>query len=1269
MDDIMSFDEFDEIEFDNEDSTNSSSTSTPPNQNTQTQSSPLKNKLNLKNVTPTKTTPYTQPQASSNSSTTTTTSSSTQTQKLALKPTITTNTPLSKENTAATHKSQPLSLRLLKTSPQKKAQQPQITNFFTVEKEPQQSLFDRFKNEDTPKKPTTAATPVVKTPISKPKPTIFTAKTPDPIVIDSASDDNNNNNNNNNVHKNNISSSSTTAVISRKRKEMSEQSLFDDIDFNEEEEVKEVKPPITPVKKVPATPTKSPLKKTPAKKKPAAKKKSEDSDYESNEEVSEDDGSDDYQSEEETKPKTNNRKKLTRSSQSSSSSSSQTKETPTKKGAFGKTLNKEKLEERYQFLVNIQDANQRGMDHPDYDPRTLYIPPKYLSNFSPFERQFWEIKSKYYDTIVFFKKGKFYELYESDAQIGHQLLGLKMTDRVNMKMVGVPEASFTTWAAKLIKEGYKVTKVDQMESAIGQKKRLTAQGGGGKTDSIIKREVSSILTPGTLLDESLITDLSSTFLMAIKEEESTREYGICLVDTSIGEFHLTTFKDDEARMQFETVLLQTMPKEIIYERNATSTATLSIVKRVLASVRPILNARNSLTEYWDPEETLNKIKENRPDKELPETLLQHKNEVFTMCALGACVSYLFEIKIGEELCQQGRFQKFSPLDIGNTMILDAQCLVNLEIFNNTTDGSTEGTLLKLMDRCQTAFGKRLLRQWICRPLANLEKIKDRQRAIEYFHNNHVTLQSVQTLLQKLPDLERKLSRIHAKSSKISDINSVLNHFETIHYQIGAIQSGSQVDDEGDVTLHQEISSVQLRNCLTFGKGCYPDLRPAIDTVKNSFTLEGDQLLPTEGAFKEFDECKEKLDALVQKLEEHIQEIRVTFKCPEIEYKHMGKEIYQIEIPLRALTRAKIPDNYTKLSEATKTCQRFHSPFILKILPQLLEERDTLQVLSREFLKKVQEIFNEHYNLFQDAIRCLANLDCLLSLYKVSCQSTISMCKPEFVSDNKAFLSVKDMVHPCISARTGGEDFIPNDLNLNCENHPSTMVITGPNMGGKSTMLRQTCLVAVMAQLGCYVPASECKLSVVDRIFTRLGANDNIMAGQSTFMVELQEAGNVLKYATPRSLVIMDELGRGTSTFDGYSIAYSVLKYIVLNLHSMCLFATHYQSLANEPTITSHLAKSFMSCNVDQKNKRVIFSYKLKEGVCPNSYGLLVAAMSGLPNVVTQLAEEKAIQFEKESTISTYIHGTIHKSELVKKIQTAYKNNSLSDLKLLQSTLK
>ncbi|GAM20051.1 hypothetical protein SAMD00019534_032260 [Acytostelium subglobosum LB1] len=935
-------------------------------------------------------------------------------------------------------------------------------------------------------------------------------------------------------------------------------------------------------------------------------------------------------------------------SKATSSASTPTRKTPAQ-------TKKEKNEERYGWLEDVKDANQLPVGHPDYDARTLHIPQQALAKLSAFERQYWEIKSMCYDTVVFFKKGKFYELYEGDADIGHEKFGLKMTDRVNMRMVGVPESSFPGWASKFILAGYKVSRVDQVESRISMDKRQNQFGAASAKDSIIKRELTSIMTIGTLVDEAFLPDTSYNYLMAIKEDEYKREFGVCFVDTSIGLFNLCTFVDDENQSQLETLLLQTMPREVLIEKGGVSPQTVATIKKVLHNQKYLLASR-CVTDYWDAELTLATLKDHRKEMAdpMPEPLPSVQDKLIMMCAMGAIFAYLEETKLAKQIIGQSRFTLYNPMSDASSLILDGQCLINLEVFNNTTDGSKEGSLFRVLNRCSTAFGQRMLKQWVCRPLCNRDLINARLDTVQYLGENNEVFTKLMAIFTRIPDLERMISRIQARHSKLPDLVLVLDTLERCQKSLEEIDC---VD---------EIGSKLLRDYATVGIG-FPNLKPLLGKMRDSFTYERstDTLTPSLGLSPEYDKCKEKITEIELKLENYLLEQKKFFSSTSVCYKNIGKEHYQIEVPVAALQRVKLPTTYSLKSEQ-KGAKRYYTPFIEKQTKELSEYQDELIGLSKEVIVRIQESFNENASVWCQAVNTLAHIDCLLSLAKVSLLSTMPMCRPEIVGNSaNAYLEVQEMRHPAITIQ-GGSDFIPNDLVLGkrpdaAKTNPCTMVLTGPNMGGKSTLLRQACILVIMAQMGCYVPATMCRMSLVDRIFTRLGANDNILAGQSTFMIELQETSNVLRYATQRSLVIMDELGRGTSTFDGYSIAYSVLNQITNHIKCLCMFATHYQSLANEPKVSDAISKCYMSCHVDELAKKVIFLYKLCEGVCPSSYGMLVGGMAGIPVEVVHRAEEKAKQFERESTISSYIHGTTSTMDAAKKIVQCCKSKDYAKL--------
>ena len=431
---------------------------------------------------------------------------------------------------------------------------------------------------------------------------------------------------------------------------------------------------------------------------------------------------------------------------------------------------------------------------PDYDPRTLYIPPSAWKEFSEFESQFWEIKGQHFDSVVFFKKGKFYELYENDADIGHQQFDLKLTDRTNMRMVGVPESSFDHWAAQFIAKGYKVARVDQMETALGKVMRERGKTQAKAAPKVIRRELHSILTAGTLTDSGLLTNEMATYCMAIKElsrpgaEHLPTQFGIAFVDTSTSEFSLATFYDDMDRTKFETLITQIKPKEVVVEKGGLSVRSTRILKNTLG-VNAIWNHLQPETQFWDAMTTRDEIRireyfgKNVPgaiDSECwPAALQKVEGNLAVLSAFGGLIWYLRSLKLDEELLSFKNFQVYDPVKQASTLILDGQTLTNLEIFQNNSDGTEAGTVLRLLNRCVTPFGKRLFRRWLCHPLRSTTAIAARLDAVEDLMRVPGFLELFEEKCARFPDLERIVSRIHAGSCKIADFLVVLSTFRTL----------------------------------------------------------------------------------------------------------------------------------------------------------------------------------------------------------------------------------------------------------------------------------------------------------------------------------------------------------------------------------------------------------------------------------------------------------------------------------------------------------
>ncbi|GJJ79056.1 DNA mismatch repair protein MSH6 [Entomortierella parvispora] len=879
---------------------------------------------------------------------------------------------------------------------------------------------------------------------------------------------------------------------------------------------------------------------------------------------------------------------------------------------------------RYKWLLEIKDEDGNPIGHPDYDPRTLYIPRSAWDKFTDFERQFWEIKGKHFDSVVFFKKGKFYELYENDADIGHQQFDLKLTDRTNMRMVGVPESSFDYWAAQFIAKGFKVARVDQMETALGKHMREREGGSAKSAQKVIRRELHSILTAGTLTDSGLLTNEMATYCMAIKEinrpggEHLPTQFGIAFVDTSSAEFNLATFYDDMDRTKFETLITQIKPKEIVVEKGGLSVRSTRILKNTLG-VNTIWNHLQPETQFWGAMDTADEIRirayfgADVPGSIAsdcwPEALQKLKDNSSVMSALGGLVWYLRSLKLDEELMSFKNFHVYDPVRQASTLILDGQTLSNLEVFQNNSDGSETGTVLRLLNRCVTPFGKRLFRRWLCHPLRSTAAINARLDAVEDLMRVPGFMDLFEEKCARFPDLERIVSRIHAGSCKISEFLTVLSTFGTL------LDTSRRLSSYTDQFKSRKLASVLDE---------LPDLTEHLEYFKEAFdhkvaATEGD-IIPHPGFAEDYDANSDTLKQLDSEFAQHLEKAKRDLKTTKVIYKDLGKEIYQLEVS----NKIAVPKNWKKMS-GTNAVSRYYNPELTALVTRLQEARETKNAIMKGLQGRLYTKFDENYKDWLKAVKIIAELDCLCSLSKSSSALGSPACRPEFVEGEQSVLELEGLRHPCVIPGIAS-DFIPNDTVLGGSS-PNLILLTGPNMGGKSTLLRQTCVAIIMAQLGCYVPAEKCRLTPFDRIFTRIGANDNILAGQSTFMVELSETSKILAEATERSMVILDELGRGTSTFDGYAIAYSVLHELSTRIGCLGLFSTHYGTLTSEFERDPNVALKHMACQVDQVNREVTFLYKLVEGVCEKSYGMNVAHMAGVPRSIVERAELMANAFE------------------------------------------
>lgn len=705
-------------------------------------------------------------------------------------------------------------------------------------------------------------------------------------------------------------------------------------------------------------------------------------------------------------------------------------------------------EERYPWLANIRDADSHPIGHPEYDPRTLYIPPLAWSRFSPFEKQYWEIKSKFWDTVVFFKKGKFYELYENDATIGHQMFDLKLTDRVNMRMVGVPEMSLDYWANQFVAKGYKIARVDQSESALGKEMReRDGKKSGGKEDKVIKRELSSVLTAGTLVEGSMLQDDMSVYCVAIKEAivDDLPAFGLAFVDTATGQFFLSEFIDDADMTKFETFVAQTRPQELLLEKSTVSQKAVRILKNNTGPTT-IWNYLKPTKEFWEADVTVKELdaseyfvsEDDENLKAWPEALQQARNKEFVISAFGALLQYLRILKLDRDLITIGNFSWYDPIKKTSSLVLDGQTLINMEIFANSADGGSDGTLFQLLNRCITPFGKRTFKQWVCHPLMDAEKINARLDAVDALNADPSVRDQFSSQLTKMPDLERLISRIHANNCKSQDFVRVLEGFEQIDYTMSILkESGS-----GEGVIGQLINGM-------------PDLNGLLEYWKTAFdrtkAKENGILVPKPGVEEDFDSSQELVEELHQELENLLKKTRKDLGSSAICYRDNGKEIYQLEVPIKVKN---IPKDWDQMS-ATKQVKRYYFPELRSLIRKLQETQETHSQIVKEVAGRFYQRFDEHYATWLAAVKIISQLDCLISLAKASASLGEPSCRPVFVEDERSVLEFQELRHPCLLSSV--EDFIPNDVQLG-GNKANIDLLTGANAAGKSTVLRMVCSI-------------------------------------------------------------------------------------------------------------------------------------------------------------------------------------------------------------------
>lgn len=807
-----------------------------------------------------------------------------------------------------------------------------------------------------------------------------------------------------------------------------------------------------------------------------------------------------------------------------------------------------------------------------------------MGKLSPMMEQYFEIKKNYEDTILFFRLGDFYEMFFDDAKIASKELELTLTGKdcgqeERAPMCGVPYHSSEAYIARLIKKGYKVAICDQIENSS------VAKG-------IVKRDVTRVVTPGTVIEGSMLDESKNNFLASIYQKDN--HVGACFCDTSTGEVYLTEFEKDIER-KLENEISCFLPSEILFSADKDLIKRLSwLTNDKIQSLVDVLDRPTDLLKYENI--VINQFgKENlvRFGFEFKENLIY---------AVGILVEYLYKTQ------KQG-LERINNIDFYKNdyfMNIDMSSMRNLELLENMSENKRKGSLLWILDKTNTAMGKRLMKIWIERPILNCNEISFRQDAVEELKNDVILSDSIQEILSGVFDIERIMTRItygSANGKQIRLLASSISLLPDLKALLKNVKSKLLIDIRNRIDTLDDIYSlvdsaiVEDPPATVKDGGIIKDgYSKDVDELRNLISNGNDILLKIEAA---------------ERKKTGIPKLKVGYN-----------KVFGYYIEVTNSYKDKVPKEYIR-KQTLSSCERYITQDLKDLEGKVLGAKESVTHLEFVLFDDVRVKVSENLNRIQNAAKLIANLDVIRSLAQVARQNRY--CRPLVDNNGEIFLS--DSRHPVVEKMLVDSLFVPNDVKLDMEENRMN-IITGPNMAGKSTYMRQIALITLMAQIGSFVPASKAKIGIVDKIFTRVGAADDLASGKSTFMMEMTEVAQILKKATKNSLLILDEIGRGTSTFDGMSIAQAVVEFAANKnkLGAKTLFATHYHEL----TDLEDKIKGVKNYNIAVKKRgdEITFLRKIVPGRADESYGIQVAKLAGVPDDVVERA--KAVLKELES---------------------------------------
>jgi len=793
---------------------------------------------------------------------------------------------------------------------------------------------------------------------------------------------------------------------------------------------------------------------------------------------------------------------------------------------------------------------------------------------TPIRQQYLRIKRKYPQAIVFFRLGDFYETFDDDAKLASRELEIVLTSREMGKghrvpMAGIPYHALDNYLARLINRGYKVAICEQVTKP-------------GETKGLVQREVVRLVTPGTVVEPSLLDGKSNNYLVSLVLADDAA--GIAYVDITTTEFATTQVPFHRAVPELERL----KPSEII----TAESSELSGLGLAASVTR--------LDDYWFELEVAR------------QTMLDHFGVAtldgygcghlpLALSAAGAIIHYIQETQKGV----LGQLTRLTTYSTDSFMALDVQTQRNLELFHSSRFGATSGSLLSIIDLTRTAMGGRLLRRWLGQPLLDIAELNKRQDAIGWFCDNTLARSQALSLLGEVADIERLINRIKGGIAAPRELVALRRSLELIPRLGQVLESGDSID-----WLKEELKPCsEVVDLISRAIVEPPGSLDEGGVVRQGFSEELDSLRQASKNAKQY------LADLERKEREKtgIKSLKVGFN------KVFG---YYIEVSKSNLPQ--VPQEYIR-KQTLVGGERFFTPELKEYESLILNAQDRISELEAQIFRQVCQQVGASSERISASANALANIDVFSSLAEVAVR--YSYVRPKLTTDSK--IAISQGRHPVVERSLADGSFVPNDTYLSNDD-AQLIVLTGPNMSGKSTYLRQVALIVLLAQIGSFVPTASATIGLVDRIFTRIGAREDLPAGQSTFMVEMVETANILNNATPRSLIILDEIGRGTSTYDGLSIARAVAEYIHSHpgLGAKTLFATHYHELVELASFLPRV-KNF-NVAVSEEGGEVTFLYKIVPGGVDKSYGIHVAKLAGLPKSVVHRAREVLAELEEGS---------------------------------------